>query len=702
MDREKIQSFIRTAETGLSSVRSSLLIVAQTGDATDLLVPRRNLACLKAESTEIGQTQVTQHICACELALDRLAETKGPASLGSFEALDLVAKIEAAVWDIPIESEDFFSDVSSFVEASFNDLMPSLNETGAESWSDGEFDIDEETLDIFRSEADELLANITNNVGILWTAPGDQNALWDIRRNAHTFKGAAGIVGLKDASEIAHMMEDLLDKLVELRLEPEPEVVDFLAISTERLRTIVASKHIDDDGRDLEKSYKTVLSQIESKADTGQEPANIGSQNSAISSPLRSDTAKTTTTPIVRVSLERLDELIKVSRSLVINRAAIAERFEVYRLQTGEPSDEFAKLQSLFEAQRNLTDEVQTKLLRIRMVKFGTLETRLNRAVHATCVDEAKKAVVELKNGDLEIDTQIIDALVEPLLHLLKNAVVHGIESPDTRRLIGKSERGTICISIEADDEALIMSVADDGGGISVAKLKEKAVANGLIDTETAASMTDRDAMKLIFDRGLTTADKIDLNAGRGVGMSIVKESIESRGGTVMIESKPPQGTTFTILMPLFTSIPERNENVPEVLEPPAETSESMSPLVLIVDDSASIRRQSTQLVKKAGFRVISANNGAEALELLLSGDWTPDLILSDVEMPQVDGWEFLEYVKTDDNFGHVPVVMVTSLDADVHRNRASDLGASAYLIKPLSEESLQNALELVGLTVAA
>ena len=699
MDREKIQSFIRSAESDLASVRSSLLIAGQTGDGADIRLPRRNLARLKQDAIDIEQIDIAQLIAESENSLDQLADGKGLSSEAAYRALDLVAKIEAAVWEIPMKAEDFLLDVSGFVDSSFDDLMTVAFEAAEHELE--EFEIDEETLDIFRSEADELLVNITDSLVILASSPGDQAALWDIRRSAHTFKGAAGIVGLKDASEIAHMMEDLLDKLVELRREPAAEVIDFLVVSTERLKAIVAAKIIEDDGKILEKSYENALSRIESWTgpDHGQSSKAVGDHVRSVRG--QADQVQTRTTPIVRVSLDRLDELIKVSRSLIINRSAIAERFDVFSRKTDDNAEALTLLQSLFDTQKRLTDEMQAKLLRIRMVRFGTLETRLNRAVHATCLDENKKAIVELENGDIEIDTQIIDALVEPLLHLLKNAVVHGIEAPETRRLIGKPERGTIRISLEADDEALVLSVSDDGGGISVPRLKEKAISCGLIDAEKAAAMTDHDAVRLVFDRGLTTAGKIDLNAGRGVGMSIVKESVESRGGTVTIETEPQRGTKFNIFMPLFVSKGEKKPTSSDEAESSLETSESLSPLVLIVDDSASIRRQSTLLVEKAGCRVITAGNGAEALELLLSGDWVPDLILSDVEMPQIDGWEFLEYVKTDDNFGHVPVVMVTSLDADGHRGRASELGASHYIVKPLSDSSFQRVLETVGLTVS-
>ncbi len=676
------------AEDDLASVRSSLLIVAQTGDASDLDVPRRNLARLKAASLANEMPAIEKLCCECEELIDQFSSAEKISPGAAYSALDIVARIEAAVWDVPMHSEDFLSDIAGFIEASFDDLMPRkehIPEPAAE-----EFEIDEETLDIFRSEADDLLSNIAENLGILSEFPADQNALWEVRRNAHTFKGAAGIVGLKEASETAHRMEDLLDKMVETRCEAVPEILSFLVASSKRLTDIAAAKSFDDDG-DLDRRYAAAMACL-SLSGNGDKPR---PENSAATTqaPTRPDPSRSTTTPIVRVSLDRLDELIKLSRSLIVNRSAVEERIADFGLMNDQSAEAIGKFEVLLEAQKALTDEIQTKLLRIRMVKFGTLETRLGRNVNVTCTDEGKKAVLEIENGEVEIDTQVIDALIEPMLHLLKNAVVHGIESPDTRRLIGKPERGRIVVSIEADDEAIVLSVTDDGGGISPTKLREKAIASGIITEHQADSMSDRDALELIFNRGLTTADKLDMNAGRGVGMSIVKEAIESRGGTVIVKSEPQRGTTFTILMPLGTQ-PASVENI--AVSVAENTSSDLPPLVLIVDDSPSIRRQSTKLVEQAGLRVITANNGADALELLLNGEWEPDLILSDVEMPQIDGWGFLEYIKTDENFGHFPVVMVTSLDAENHRQRALELGASDYLIKPLKENDLARVINTI------
>lgn len=701
MDRQQLQQFIQAAAGDLGSLRTSLLITAQNGDTSNLIVQSRDLTRRRDQAAELGQPAIADIIETCSLEIGHVADLDQCPPATAFQLLDLVARVEAALWAVPFDANDFLPDVSKFVDSSFEDLLPAVS-SSAEVAEDG-FEIDDETMEIFRSEAEELVANIEDALAALVHSPADQSAIWDLRRNSHTLKGAAGIVGLRRASELAHRMEDLLDNIVEKRLEPAEEVITFLRNSTRHLDATIASKGFDDDdGTALENQYQIAVKWLATGQTTGRVPpgsdADIA-KTAAQPAQVKPEVLRLTT-PIVRVSLERLDEILKVSQSLLISRSAVAERLAGLAGSSEIEPQAFAKLTALLETQRSLLDEMQSKLLRIRMVRFGTLETRFNRAVHSTCLDENKNAVVKIENGDIEIDTQIIDAIVEPVLHLLKNAVVHGIEAPETRRLIGKPATGTIRIRLDADDGEIILSIGDDGAGISVAKLRAKALAKGLITPEAARDMSDIDALNLIFDRGLTTAEKIDLNAGRGVGMSIVKESVESYGGTVIIESEPQRGTTFTIVMPGVHSKKKNNERaghaVVEDLTAPA------MPLVMIVDDSASIRRQSARLVEEAGYRTISAADGAEALEILLSGKFEPDLILSDVEMPHLDGWEFLKYVKTDDNFGHIPIVMVTSLDSEQYRKRAFDLGASDYLVKPYEGAELERILKDVLALVPA
>lgn len=697
MDRDKLQKFVSSAAADIASVRSALLIAGQSGEA-DLDSSAQSLKRLREEAFGNMQPALAVTAADCEAALSSVsAGDRSPSAIG--KTLDHIAAIEAALLSIPLRSDDFLTDVGGFVESSFEHILPTPDEPVAEAAPTPEpeeaFEIDEESLEIFREEAHDLLANIDGSLKTLAATPTDQDALWEIRRNAHTLKGAAGIVGLTDASKVAHRMEDLLDKLTELRREPTPEAIDLLVRSAIRLNSLVRFGVAGTEDADDDDGFKAALEGLSLNGPAaGPMPPPIPDEPTG----QHVEAIKPQNGPVVRVSLERLDDLLRICNSLVINRSALAERFA--ELDGKASSNGIEKLEELFEIGRRLTGEMQDKVMQIRMVKFSTLETRLARAVNVTCIDEGKKATVEIDNGETEIDTQHIDALIEPLLHLLKNAVVHGIESPDTRRLIGKPEKGLVRIRIDANDAAIILNVTDDGAGIALGKLREKAVANGIC--ESTADVSDADAIKLIFDRGLTTAEKLDLNAGRGVGLSIVKDSIESHGGSVMVESKPQVGTTFTILLPLAQArlAPEPEPEVQIDTDEPADVIDT-TPLVLLVDDSPIIRQQMSRVVKEAGFRVITADNGADALELLLNNK-EPDLILSDVEMPQIDGWQLLEYIKTDDNFGHIPVVMVTSLDSDEHRERAFSLGAADYIVKPFGAREIQRALSILKVPLAA
>jgi len=683
MDRENLKLFAREAEDELAAIRSHLLLAEHGGDRSGMAAMHRRLARLISAAEANEQFEFAALATRCITEMERPAR---PTATGR-SVLDTVARMEAELWALPTIAGEFDFDVASFVDASFDNILVKIHEASPIVHVE-EFDIDEETLEIFRAEADELLRNIGGGLRALAISPEDQTALWEIRRNAHTFKGSAGIVGLTAACRVAHRMEDLLDQMVEKRLPAPPAVIDFLESSAASLASIVAVK-ADENESCLTPSYENALRVLSS--------GNLTPGQNGRSTDLALSTEQTAgqndrpspAVPIVRVSLDRLAEIIALSQCLMDNQSRVAEGL------TGPAVEAAAALKRLLEKGLSLAGEIEAKLRRIRMVKFATVETRLARAVNVTCTDVQKKASLTVENGDIEIDTVLMDALIEPLLHLLKNAVVHGIEAPETRRLTGKPDRGDIRLRLEANSDELCLTLYDDGGGIATGRLVAEAVAKGMITSDTAASMSNEDALLLIFDRGLTTADRIDLNAGRGVGMSIVKESIESRGGTIEVESEPQRGTTFKILLPLDAST-RKMEDAPSVEE------ETVQPLVMVVDDSSSVRHRTATMVKQAGFRAITAQNGAEALELLLSSKWEPDIILSDVEMPHVDGWALLEYLKTDEHFGHIPVVMITSLDGDEHRKRAFELGASDYLVKPIMSANLQPVLETIGQPIAA
>jgi len=705
-----LQLFYAKAENDLTGIRSGILIFLQDPRSTaELDSAIRNLRFLKLNAETVGQDDLAARATECANVLtDILSLQSAEPEQDARRALDLIAEIEASLLNAPLGDDVHSFSISGFLDESFRKLAQGYRDEQIQDEPESEagFEIDEETLEIFRSEASGLLENISENLDALAAQPNDFESLWNIRRCAHTFKGAAGIVGLGDASALAHRVEDLLDQLAEDRREADASIIELLTTSTCHLRSLTLDCGPAEQLIELSAIYaefdRILADGAVGRADPDTDlPKHLAEAKATETRESHVHTAKPPPAPIVRVALDRLDELLNLTRTLATNRSSLAK--ELVFLGADNAQDILEKIGPLFDAQRQLTNEIQDKLLRIRMVRFGMLATRLNRAVHVTCQEENKKAEVMIDNEDFEIDTQILDSLVEPLLHLLRNAIVHGIESPERRRLIGKPEKGKIWIEVRSGDNEIILSVRDDGRGISISKLREKAVASGVIDRASADSMTDEQAFDLMFLRGITTAENLSLNAGRGVGMSIVKESIGSIGGSISISTEAQKGTTFRIRIPLVLAAAafdqsEAGDDLFSDVKGEEAKSRAAGLNVLIVDDSSSMRQLITRMVEKAGCKGIPATDGRNAVEILSDPENHPDIILTDLEMPNMDGYEFLEFLKNDAAFCEIPVVMITSRSGLEHRQKAFDLGVVDFMTKPFSEDSLMDTINRVRL----
>jgi chemotaxis protein histidine kinase CheA/CheY-like chemotaxis protein len=524
-------------------------------------------------------------------------------------------------------------------------------------------EIDEDMMEVFRWEAEELLSSIAVNLIRLGSSPDDKNALWEIRRSAHTFKGAAGMVGLMQASKLAHELEDALDRVVESGAALNSELLGFIERSSSRLASMVAQPAGSGSTlvQDEQKSNETVTAKA-------PPPAAEAISTRTVKAP----------TPVLRISLTRLEELTKASKDLIAAIGRLAH----------PTSDREAFIHNCFHQGKNLSE----KLGGLRLLRFGNLQGRLGSVINATSIEENKKAQFVLHTPEVEIDTQIIDVLVEPIMHLLKNAVVHGIESPETRQQLGKSEIGLVSIAVSVDAGEISIMVSDDGAGLSPDKLKRRAVDNGMLTAEDAAALSDAQALQLIFNEGLSTADKLSLSAGRGIGMNIVKRAVEEHAGRVDLSSRAGHGTTFTIRIPatFVPSAKPARENSVEVKDM------GDGPYVLVVDDSATVRRRNADIVEGAGYKVVTADNGEDALSILNSASLMPSLIISDVEMPIMTGYGLLKTVKQDKRFRDIPFVLVTSLDTTTSRQTAAQLGASGYAIKPLTSDAFARVLATV------
>jgi chemosensory pili system protein ChpA (sensor histidine kinase/response regulator) len=514
------------------------------------------------------------------------------------------------------------------------------------------------------------------------------------------------------------------------------------------------------------------------------------------------------------LELDRYSTLQQFSRALTETSGDVASIQGLLETLTREA-------QNLLTQQSRVITELQNSLMRTRMVPFQRHVQRLTRLVRQAANDTGKKAELVVQGAAAELDRQMLERMVPPLEHMLRNAVIHGIEPPERRAALGKPEVGRISVTLERDGAEIVIVVADDGSGINVKLIREKANALGLTDTN--AKLTDEQAMQLILEPGFSTAGHLTQAAGRGVGMDVVATEVKKLGGGLFIDSSLGKGSRFTIRLPftlaisqalivrvaeevyalplatvegvvrlprnivmrqlikdapLFeygnqkykfqqlgafvglgaTRLPETDVSMPVVLIRAGEHStalvtdelvgsreivvKSLGPQVsgirgiagatilgdgriviildmgslvrsewrsrtaepgvldqrdrrtfaLVVDDSITVRRVTQRLLERNGMRVLTAKDGVDAVSLLQEN--LPDIILLDIEMPRMDGYEVAAHVRNDARLKHIPIVMITSRVSEKHRARAIELGVDDYLGKPYQESQLLDAIE--------
>ncbi|MBT2683013.1 chemotaxis protein CheA [Bacillus sp. ISL-37] len=248
----------------------------------------------------------------------------------------------------------------------------------------------------------------------------------------------------------------------------------------------------------------------------------------------------------IRVNIERLDILMNLFEELVIDRG---------RLEQISKDLENGELTETVERMSRISGDLQNIILNMRMVQVETVFNRFPRMIRQLARDLNKKINLEIVGAETELDRTVIDEIGDPLVHLLRNSVDHGIESPEVRRAKGKNEEGTVVLRAFHSGNHVFIEIEDDGAGISRDKVLKKAISKGIITEQSAAGFTDKQAYELILSSGFSTAETISDISGRGVGLDVVKNTIESLGGSISIDSKENEGTIFSIQLPLTLSI---------------------------------------------------------------------------------------------------------------------------------------------------
>jgi two-component system chemotaxis sensor kinase CheA len=248
----------------------------------------------------------------------------------------------------------------------------------------------------------------------------------------------------------------------------------------------------------------------------------------------------------IRVNTKRLDSLLNLVGELIINKARVDEIAKAHNI---------LELNEILSHYKHLTNELQYEVTQIRMVPIEQIFNRFPRALRDIAKEQGKEVDFIIEGKEIELDRTVLDEIVDPMLHILRNSVDHGIEKPSEREKKGKPRRGTLKLSASRERDHVIISVEDDGKGIDLEKVKNTAVDRGLISEKDASKLNNEEAVEIIFKPGLSTKKEATSVSGRGVGMDIVKNRIESLGGSVVVESRPAKGTRVVLELPLTLAI---------------------------------------------------------------------------------------------------------------------------------------------------
>ncbi len=291
---------------------------------------------------------------------------------------------------------------------------------------------------------------------------------------------------------------------------------------------------------------KTISADTAKTAAADPSPANPIQEASPEKEAKSSVKQQTNSSKTIRVNIERLDILMNLFEELVIDRGRLEQISK--ELENGE-------LTETVERMSRISGDLQNIILNMRMVQVETVFNRFPRMIRQLARDLNKKITLEIVGAETELDRTVIDEIGDPLVHLLRNSVDHGIESPEIRRAKGKNEEGTVVLRAFHSGNHVFIEIEDDGAGINREKVLQKAISKGIITEQSAAGFTDKQAYELILSSGFSTAETISDISGRGVGLDVVKNTIESLGGSISIDSRENQGTIFSIQLPLTLSI---------------------------------------------------------------------------------------------------------------------------------------------------
>ncbi len=440
---------------------------------------------------------------------------------------------------------------------------------------DDNFDDIQEIYGEFIQESQALLASFNEHLVKLEKAPDDRDLLKKIFRIAHTIKGNTGFIGLAPVSETAHAMESILGRLRDGEMEFDSRINDAFFDALDFCGKLLADFR---DDRLEEADSSAVVSRLNEILlwETGDdapippfpgvaaEPAEEAPDDEiyyegpddtlrkASEAAVRQregeelSRRKESETTYMRVKAKRLDKLVNLVGELAAGRSRLMQLRREIRSKSFEEVTAFIN---------TIASELQEEILSLRMVPVKQLFNKFYRLVRDTARMSGKEVDLVVRGENTELDKTIIDEIYDPLVHLVRNAVSHGIEGPDERIRAGKDPKATLLLNAYHEQNNVFIEVTDDGRGLTIGEISEKAVAGGLVSGDELKSMSDREIAQFIFVPGFSTTRQVDEISGRGVGLDVVKVNVEKLGGMVHVDWAAGQGARFTMRLPLTLAI---------------------------------------------------------------------------------------------------------------------------------------------------